>query len=111
MDNLLKRYQDAMLSLLDLGLAQSVDVSHPEHIAALVQNRMQMDELSVQPSAFKMPEPPSHVLGVSLRDWFAGQVLAGLAANQGSSVREDYAVRYAYQAADEMLKERERKDT
>lgn len=39
--------------------------------------------------------------GMSLRDWFAGQALAGLAATE-----QDKAPDYAYWLADKMLEER-----
>ena len=46
--------------------------------------------------------------GMSLRDWFAGQAIAGHADGQGVSKpwAEEYA-RSAYQIADAMLKARE----
>ena len=44
--------------------------------------------------------------GMSLRDWFAGQVLAALAVNGTEASWDDDAVA-AYAAADAMLKARE----
>lgn len=43
--------------------------------------------------------------GMSLRDWFAGQALAGLVTNLSTPVRADAL--WAYQAADAMLNIRE----
>jgi hypothetical protein len=43
--------------------------------------------------------------GMSQRDWFAGQALAGLAAHTGSTPRELVA-QTAYELADAMLAER-----
>lgn len=48
---------------------------------------------------------PPHVIssgGMTLRDWFAGQALAGILAEGGASTFEADA-RNAYKAADEML--------
>lgn len=44
---------------------------------------------------------PMHHFGMTLRDWFAGQALAGLVATEG-----DGAAKYAYFMADAMLAER-----
>jgi hypothetical protein len=44
--------------------------------------------------------------GMSLRDWFAGQALAGLTSDPGLGIIR--ASRMAYDCADEMMKERER---
>lgn len=43
--------------------------------------------------------------GMSLRDWFAGQALAGMLASEtdGSTYREDHAAERAYRMADAML--------
>ncbi|MEY9098853.1 hypothetical protein ABIA24_001762 [Sinorhizobium fredii] len=47
--------------------------------------------------------------GMSLRDWFAGQALAGyLAADQLNHVGADLAAECAYRYADAMLAEREK---
>lgn len=45
--------------------------------------------------------------GLSIRDYFAGQALAGLMTLRSSSSPEGYA-QSAYMAADAMLKEREK---
>ena len=63
--------------------------------------------------------PQQHiVLGMSLRDWFAGQVLAGMVANHeliqrqidthGISQVEAHLARLAYKIADETLTARDR---
>ena len=45
--------------------------------------------------------------GMTLRDWFAGQALAGLIADQSRDGSADDRARYAYAYADAMLKARE----
>ena len=64
--------------------------------------------------AFPVANTDSFETGMTLRDWFAGQALAGIAATPripsqrpGETIIEAHA-RWAYEAADEMLKERER---
>ncbi len=56
------------------------------------------------------PVPVSGAEGMSLRDWFAGRALAGLAAN--TEFWKDYAVdqwaKVAYGISDDMLNERYR---
>jgi hypothetical protein len=49
--------------------------------------------------------------GMTLRDWFAGQALTGLMANPHANIEwmEKHAVTSAYNAADAMLAERERR--
>ena len=45
--------------------------------------------------------------GMSLRDWFAGQALAGIMVQEGiMDEARSYVVREAYYIADAMLKER-----
>jgi len=44
--------------------------------------------------------------GMSLRDWFAGQALAGLIACATSSGDPEKSADYCYQVADAMLKAR-----
>lgn len=46
--------------------------------------------------------------GMSLRDWFAGQVLAGLASNEERWVSANEVIsKSCYEAADAMIKARE----
>jgi hypothetical protein len=45
--------------------------------------------------------------GMTLRDWFAGQALAGLIADQSRDGSADDRARYAYAYADAMLRARE----
>jgi len=53
------------------------------------------------------PETPTGPGGMSLRDWFAGQALAGLLANpEGSDVLGEH-VRNANRLADAMMRARE----
>lgn len=47
--------------------------------------------------------------GMSLRDWFAGQALAGLYANSNEEWPAAAAVLCAYDTADAMLSERKRR--
>ena len=50
--------------------------------------------------------------GMSLRDWFAGQALAGFSANQECyGWKFEQAADYAYQQADAMLAERDKEAT
>jgi hypothetical protein len=44
--------------------------------------------------------------GMTLRDWFAGQVIAGMMANQDNDNGAAHNANYAYLMADAMLKER-----
>jgi hypothetical protein len=44
--------------------------------------------------------------GMSLRDYFAAQVLAGSIAESGLDIHVDVAARLCYEMADAMLKER-----
>ena len=54
-------------------------------------------------------DPRNHTLGggMTLRDWFAGQALAGIAANADwwACATDDQVARQAYLIADEMLAE------
>ena len=52
--------------------------------------------------------PQTYAPGMSLRDWFAGQALAGLSANRDwGDIEWDGVVRAAYDAADAMIAERD----
>jgi hypothetical protein len=54
-------------------------------------------------------KPVDQHYGMSLRDWFAGQVLMGLCANPHSNpMTVDSAIGACYRAADLMLKERQK---
>jgi hypothetical protein len=59
------------------------------------------------PPAYAATLPRNFPQGMSLRDWFAGQALAGLCANR-DYVDESYPsiAEYAYHHADAMLKAR-----
>lgn len=63
------------------------------------------------PSFTSNGHPNGHDMGMSQRDWFAGQAMAGLAAHSGSygfgNGPSDLADR-AYEIADAMLAEREK---
>jgi hypothetical protein len=54
--------------------------------------------------AFPFPSVSGHP-GMTLRDYFAGQALAGLLANN-SAYNPQHYTRLAYQHADEMMKAR-----
>ena len=45
--------------------------------------------------------------GMSLRDWFAGQVLGGIYASGSIPARREFTAYTAYKMADAMLEERE----
>jgi len=51
----------------------------------------------------------NQTMGMTMRDWFAGQALQGLLAGDDDGWEPDCAARMAYILADEMLKCRERK--
>ena len=53
------------------------------------------------------PLSNGYSLGMSLRDWFAGQALAGLMASPEGRRRADEWVRDAFAIADLMITERE----
>jgi len=50
--------------------------------------------------------PTQHVEGMTLRDWLAGQALAGLVVLTNQGWRTQDAAARAYECADEMLKRR-----
>lgn len=61
------------------------------------------------PPAF--PVPDSNHLGMSLRDWFAGQALMGLHANPNLNDNDPaFDAKLSYKAADAMLAERAKQD-
>lgn len=53
-----------------------------------------------------------YIEGMSLRDWFAGQALSGIAAlgGDGFSLSPSDSASWAYQCADAMISERNKKD-
>lgn len=57
------------------------------------------------PPAFPTGGAYSKQSGMTLRDWFAGQALAGMMAGD-DEVRPDYCARFAFAVADAMLAER-----
>ena len=59
----------------------------------------------VHPTHWDGVRPAHH--GMTLRDWFAGQALAGLIADPSRDGSADDRARYAYAYADAMLKARE----
>lgn len=66
-----------------------------------------MTDQPPNPPAFPHPSGAQGCDGMTLRDWFAGQALAGLMANP--SLGDDRAPHYAFFLADAMLIERNRK--
>ena len=63
--------------------------------------------VSASDAAFPMSSSeyrPHFHPGMSLRDWFAGQALAGIAAHGEDG--PEYSAKSAYEHADAMLKER-----
>lgn len=48
--------------------------------------------------------------GMTLRDWFAGMALCGLAANMGIFTTFDSTADTAYELVDAMFKEREKRE-
>lgn len=57
--------------------------------------------------AFPARHTPEHSPGMTLRDWFAGQAMAGAAYNFANG-QADAAAEKAYRFADAMLAARER---
>ena len=53
----------------------------------------------------EFPAPPE---SISLRDWFAGQALAGFLGHPEDTGKSDIAAKYAYEIADAMLAQREK---
>ncbi len=49
-----------------------------------------------------------HSEGMTLRDWFAGQALAGMTTRQSFHAIEDAAATQAYAMADAMISERDK---
>ena len=50
---------------------------------------------------------PDVTSGMTLRDWFAGQVLAGLMADSECNVKRETAAKCCYDMADAMLQARD----
>ncbi len=78
-----------------------------------------MDKINDGGPAFPEPvldargDPIALRNGMSLRDWFAGQALSGLLAEEGCGLEQPTMVRdaqRAYAMADAMLAERAKKD-
>lgn len=70
-----------------------------------------MSEKVIGGFAFPLSTPEWYQRGMTLRDWFAGQALAGILAAQADPncnnlLPSDEAAREAYNYADEMLRER-----
>jgi hypothetical protein len=55
------------------------------------------------PTLFIEPEHGSGYAGMSLRDWFAGQALAGLIGKLGSDKEWHLVGDYCYHAADKLI--------
>lgn len=51
---------------------------------------------------------PTQYNGMSLRDYFAGQALAGYLAHPDSEINMTFVAKWAYQYADAMLAERQK---
>ena len=70
-----------------------------------------MTDKPENPSAFPVPWPDaSPSLGMTLRDYFAGQALAGLCANPGGDCDAETMANVSYSLADAMLKARVKND-
>jgi hypothetical protein len=80
----------------------AVDLFHSAHARAVPREELVNDKAYAFPS-------PSHAFhqGLTKREWFAGQALAGLAANKASFSNPRELVLTAYQLADMMLAEGE----
>lgn len=66
-----------------------------------------MDQTNDGGPAFPVPRD-APVDGMSLRDWFAGQALAGMLADASRSGSVEHYVDDAYSIADSMLAERQK---
>lgn len=70
-----------------------------------------------QPSQSGIVRPPEDESGMSLRDYFAGQAIAGIAAGFHAGIIDDLSALIhggavlAYEMADAMLREREKART
>lgn len=65
-----------------------------------------MSQTKIEDAAFPSNEYGN--LGMSLRDYFAGQALAGQLANADSEINMTFVAKWAYQYADAMLAERQK---
>lgn len=69
------------------------------------------NKYDTMPFPFDSPSPlpiESDGLKVGLRDYFAGQALAGQLANADSEINMTFVAKWAYQYADAMLAERQK---
>jgi len=56
--------------------------------------------------AFPSTHPDVSTLGMTLRDWFAGQALTGILSSENRLIDADHYALISYQVADAMIKER-----
>ncbi len=56
--------------------------------------------------AFPLPHASQHIPGISVRDWFAGQVAAGVLANPTTKGSAAECAAACYLVADALLSER-----
>lgn len=65
-----------------------------------------MSQVKIEDAAFPSNEYGN--LGMSLRDYFAGQALAGMLANPELPTDAEYIAKWSYLNADAMLAERQK---